>query len=228
MPGTAIAGEDARERAWRDAVADALRDHAPTAEAHLGVALSFVLHSDRVRLDLDNLVRPALDALRDSGAALRGFSNVDAVLATKSAGEEAGLRVTIGKSGLVSSVDAPGAMLFTARSEVIPRDGSADSKMQWRQAVAASWAALPIPAGAVFVDIATSSELSLKDILKPVIDGLEPVLGRDPRGRLEFCPQDERVVWLRAQRADLGQGALNVQVGRVEGENDDQHLSPAT
>lgn len=45
---------------------------------------------------------------------------------------------------------------------------------------------------------------SLEAVLKPIIDGLEPFLGRDPSGRLEFVPQDDLVVWLRVTRqADL-------------------------
>lgn len=34
----------------------------------------------------------------------------------------------------------------------------------------------------------------------PIIDGLEPVLGRDPSTSLEFTPHDDRVGWLRIHR----------------------------
>jgi hypothetical protein len=52
----------------------------------------------------------------------------------------------------------------------------------------------------VWLDIAVQSPLSLEGLLKPVIDGLEPLLGRDPHGRLDFTPNDDRVESLRISR----------------------------
>lgn len=51
-----------------------------------------------------------------------------------------------------------------------------------------------------WVWIQTRDRRSLEALMKPVIDGLEPLLGRDPRGRLRFVPNDHLIVWLRVTR----------------------------
>lgn len=50
------------------------------------------------------------------------------------------------------------------------------------------------------IDIAVSTGLSLEGLLKPIIDGLDPILGVDPPATLEFTPNDDRVEWLRIHR----------------------------
>lgn len=52
----------------------------------------------------------------------------------------------------------------------------------------------------VWLDIAVSTSLSLEGLLKPIIDGLDPILGVDPSATLEFTPNDDRVEWLRIHR----------------------------
>lgn len=51
--------------------------------------------------------------------------------------------------------------------------------MRWRGAIAQAWPHEPLKALPVGLDIAVNTTLSSKDLLKPIIDGLEPVLGRD-------------------------------------------------
>jgi hypothetical protein len=50
------------------------------------------------------------------------------------------------------------------------------------------------------VEIVTNARQSLEGLLKSVIDGLEPFLGRDSRGRLEFVPNDDLIVDLTIRR----------------------------
>ncbi|MDQ3276200.1 MAG: hypothetical protein M3Q39_14545, partial [Actinomycetota bacterium] len=54
--------------------------------------------------------------------------------------------------------------------------------------------------------------------LEVVLDALEPVLGRDPRGRQwqAFFPNDHRVVWLRVLRAADGP-AVRLRLGTLPG-----------
>lgn len=68
-----------------------------------------------------------------------------------------------------------------------------------------------MPRHPVGLDIAVGTSLSIKDLLKPIIDGLEPVLGRDPRAHLEFSPNDHLIGWLRVLRTSGGP-ALRLQL----------------
>ena len=51
--------------------------------------------------------------------------------------------------------------------------------------------------------------------MKPVIDGLEPLLGRDPRGRLEFVPNDDKIVHLVVRRRKDAEQVLDVTAGAI-------------
>ncbi|CAN5740474.1 hypothetical protein BH23ACT10_BH23ACT10_30330 [soil metagenome] len=52
----------------------------------------------------------------------------------------------------------------------------------------------------MWLDVAVNTALSLEGLLKPIIDGLGPVLGVDPSAVLEFAPNDDCVEWLRIHR----------------------------
>ncbi len=162
----------------------------------VAVRLDFVVSPSR-RADLDNLVRPAIEGLQDAGVFARAYAGLDAILATRSVASPAHLRVGL-RGEDVTEAPIPGPVLAVAQSQALPREGNVASKRAWRDLVAV--ASDPLPAGPVWLDIAVSAPWSLKDLLKPIIDGLEPWLGRDPHGRLEFCPMDQRVVWLRITR----------------------------
>ena len=213
VPGTAIAGEDSRERAWRAQVATAAR--AAGAPPSSGLFLSFRLAPQRVRIDIDNLARPAMDAMRDAGVAVRGFIGLEALLATKTAAVPPGLSIAATTAAQVRDIARPGEVLMTVTADVLPREGNRRSKLHWREAVSSEWSRRPVLRGPVFVDAALHSSLSIKDLLKPLIDGLEPALGRDPHGRLEFCPNDDLITWLRVARAD-GPTPLALRLGRCE------------
>ena len=83
----------------------------------------------------------------------------------------------------------------------LPRDGDRVAKLRWREAIAQAWPYEPLQGLPAALDIAVDTALSFKDLLKPIIDGLEPVLGRDPRGHLELSPNDHLITWLRVLRS---------------------------
>ena len=62
----------------------------------------------------------------------------------------------------------------------------------------------PASTEGVKVSIEVRSDRSLKDLMKPIIDGLEPWLGRDPAGRSRFAPRDERIEALEICRVESG------------------------
>ena len=94
----------------------------------------------------------------------------------------------------------------------MPREESPSEKLAWRDAVAAVWSRPPVTK-AVGVDIAVTKTTSLAAMLKPVIDGLEPYLGREPLGRGTLRPRDEQVTWLRISRVRGLPVGLRVRAG---------------
>lgn len=60
--------------------------------------------------------------------------------------------------------------------------------------------------GMVWAELLTAGTRSLLSGSEAALDCLEPVLGRDPRGRdwQEFFPFDDRIVWLRLSRHTRG------------------------
>lgn len=206
-----------KDAIWRRAVADAVRGRPRAAT----VTLHFRLEPKRWRIDIDNLTRLALDGLRDGRVLERGFGSVWLIEAHKEASAEPGLDVTLTDTtwlvaGHPLRADSlPGSIALDVEIDAIPREEKLDEKRAWRTAVQQAWLGPPL-AHPVFVDIWVRTGTSLAATLKPVIDGLEAFLGRDPRGRLEFCANDDRVMWLRIVRVVDGP-ALRVMAGQFEG-----------
>jgi hypothetical protein len=177
------------------------------------VGLDFEVEPARMLVDLDNLVRLALDALRDTGTVPRGLVGIETIVATKRAGRSPGLGVSL-VWRREPVVDDPfgGEADLVVTGKSVPRDEFAAEKDEWRDAVAAVWpvASVRKPVG---IDIAVTKETSLAAMLKPVIDGLEPYLGRAPRGRGRLRPLDEQVTWLRISRVRGLPVALRVRAG---------------
>ncbi len=197
------------DRRWRAAVADVARGQTPAHE----VELDFLIEERRVLIDLDNLVRLALDGLRDAGALARGLGNLDSILATKGRAPPLGLGVTLVRASAASPLSALHEVIeLVAESDMIPREGRTAEKETWRSRVRASWSGT-IGRGPVALDIAARTTQSLGGMLKPVIDGLESYLGRGTVGRGEFRPLDERIVLLRIRRVPDLPVALRVTGG---------------
>jgi hypothetical protein len=197
------------DRRWRAAVADVAGGQSPARE----VELDFLIEERRVIIDLDNLVRLALDGLRDAGALQRGLGGLHSILATKSKAPPLGLGVTLVRSSAPSaSRPLHEAVELVAESDMIPREGRAAEKDAWRGSVRGAWSGT-IGRGPVALDIAAKTGQSLGAMLKPVIDGLESYLGRSTVGRGEFRPLDERIVLLRIRREPDLAVALRVTAG---------------
>jgi hypothetical protein len=176
------------------------------------LGLHFRLQPDR-RLDLDNLVRPALAGLRDAGIFTRGFPGLHHLVATKELSSQPGLAVDFDETRL-QQAEPPGSVLLSARASAVPRDGSRSSKREWLDVVAANYPGAPV-GQMVWIDVAVNVKGSLEAVMKPVIDGLEPLLGRDSSGRLEFTPNDHLITWLRVTRRPDLEPAIDLRAGTV-------------
>ena len=157
----------------------------------------------RYWVDLDTLVETTAQGLRDAGVLAAKYAGLDAVVATKEFGEHTGVVITpLGDAKVVER--DPGPALLDVTSQHVPRPGNRDAKRAWRDELAAAWAQRPPLEGSVWADVTFGITTSLLGPLEVVLDALEPVLGRDPRGRdwQEFFPNDDRIVHLRVRRSN--------------------------
>jgi hypothetical protein len=208
IEGSPVGGENPpHDRIWRTRVADQAVALAPSR----AVALTFRIEPHR-RIDLDNLVRPALAGLRDAGVFTRGFANLDLLVATKTQALPPGLLIDTDEKAVARASARRGPLLLRATSASLPRDGDRHSKVKWRTCVEAAFPGPPVD-GSCWVEIVTNAPQSLEGLMKPVIDGLEPFLGRDSRGRLEFVPNDDLIVDLTVRRQRELPVALEVTAG---------------
>ncbi len=192
IAGEPIGGEDPRERAWRASICQAAAGLGPSRE----VTLRFTLSSGR-EVDLDNLIRVAVDGLRDAGVFRRGFTNLEHLVALKDFSGSVGLRLQLAAAPLLEA----GRARLSASYTIPPSDPTAAWKRAWTAEVARAWGGGP-QARPSAVAIEVGSRRSLRDLMKPIIDGLQPYLGRDPRGRYEFCPNDHLIEQLGLYRVD--------------------------
>lgn len=159
------------------------------------------------------MVRLALDGLRDAGVVARGLAGVDRIVATKRPRTVPGLGIALAWNAVPDDDDPLGGGAdLVATSDTVPRDEALSEKLAWRDAIAAVWSHAPITK-AVGVDIAVTKTASLAAMLKPVIDGLEPYLGKEPLGGGTLRPRDEQVAWLRISRVQGLPVGLRVRVG---------------
>lgn len=120
--GTPIAGEDTREDEWVSRI-----ESACSVES---IALHFQVEPGR-KVDLDNLVRPAMRGLKKGGFYSDGFRGLHKLNATKVFSETPGLVVETG------SLPTPSPSLFNASSDCVPpSDDTAQWKQDWTSTVA--------------------------------------------------------------------------------------------
>lgn len=200
IAGQPIGGEDSRENAWVERVAQATSLHE--------VALEFVVQHNR-KVDLDNLVRPAMRGLRNGGFYSKGFPELESLTAIQSFGPNAGLGV---ESYCPAQPSSP--LLQISFDSVPPSTNSREWLRGWSSVIESSWIRSPLEAS-VWIAITARSSRSLVDLLKPIIDGCEAILGRDPSGRSEFCPNDHLVEWLQIRRVETGP-ILEFSIGLLE------------
>jgi hypothetical protein len=193
------AGPGRREGgAWRARVAGAVSGHAPID----GVHLLFDLEPRRW-VDLDTLVEEALAGLRVGGLLAPRYAGLDAFLAQKrAAGAAPGLTVHLAGAAAVRALRPPGPTALDVGGDLLPRPGRRAEKERWRDHLARAWAGRAPLEGDVWAELRFGTARSLVTCMEPALDALEPVLGRDARGRSwqVFFPNDDRIVWLRVQR----------------------------
>lgn len=165
-------------------------------------------------MDLDSLVEIAIAGLRDGGTFSARLSDLDGFVATKREGPQ-GLEITLATPSDLAGLPAPGPVAVAIEAAHAPRPGQRHVKLALRDRLSAAWGGLPFLDTEVWADVALGSAGSLLGPMEPVLDTLEPVLGRDPRGqpRQEFFPNDDRIVWLRVRRAAPGEPALQIALG---------------
>ena len=197
---------------WRKRVADGVAPGESTAgRGASALRLGFVLRP-RQFVDLDTLVVATVGGLRDAGLQRRGLPGLDVVLATKSEGEPTGAALSWPSPSDLAAEAVPGPALLDVVASSLPGP-RAEGKRAWRAAIEQAWGGGRTLTGPVWAEVAIARPGSLLAPLEPVLDALEPVLGRDPRGRpwQEFFPADDRIVWLRLLRG--GDVRLRLRLG---------------
>jgi hypothetical protein len=200
--------------AWRAAVAAAV---AGSPDMGDGALLAFRLPAGRW-VDLDTLVVATLSGARDAGALAPGLRGLDALLATKGAGDPPGAELRVVRAASLRRRRVPGPAAVAVSSDLLVRPGQRSHKLAWRDAISTAWGDRPVLDGDVWTDVALRVDGSLLGPLEVVLDALEPVLGRDPRGRQwqAFFPNDHRITWLRVTRASRG-AAVRLRLGALPG-----------
>lgn len=194
----AISGRPTGAPTWRQHVA---AQAATVAGGASGLELAFTL-PPTAWVDVDTLVENTLAGLRDAGALAPRYAGLDALVATKSVGEVTGALVQLVDATTVQRRRPPGRVELEVSSPRMPRAADRAQKRAWRERIAEQWRPRPQLVDDVWADVALGVRGSLLGPLEVVLDALEPVLGRDARGRdwQEFFPNDHRVLWLRVSR----------------------------
>lgn len=197
---------------WREQVARAAAGALAPAE---GLHLRFALRPGQF-VDLDTLAQTAVAGMRDGGVYPRGLPGLDALVAEKrDDGAPTGLEVQGRSAAALAGIEVPGPVALDAAAEDLP-GATRGGKAAWRAVIAASWGgAAPLDAPEVWADVALRVPGSVLAPLEPILDALEPALGRDPRGRdwQEFFPNDHRITWLRVRRVGPGEPRLRLVLG---------------
>ena len=207
-----VAGRPTGAAPWRRQVAAATDTWSPASTA--GLVLDFHLKPGSW-VDLDTLAENTLAGLRDAGMLAAGFRGLHAFLATKDFGAVPGVTVRAAAPARLGALPAPGPAEADVASGVAPRPADRATKRAWRASLASQWGERPALSGAVWADVSLGGTRSLLGSLEVVLDGLEPVLGRDPRGRnwQEFFPNDHLIRWLRVRREP--EPGVRLRLGRV-------------
>ena len=206
-----IAGRPTGAGPWRRHVAGQA-SLAPVAVS--GVALDFRL-PPTAWVDVDTLAENTLAGLRDAGVLPPRFAGLDAVVATKTSSDDPGATIELAEADVLQRRHAPGRAAIDVTGDRLPRSGDRSGKRAWRERIATQWGEREMLTGPVWADVALGVTGSLLGPLEVVVDALEPVLGRDPRGRdwQEFFPNDHHIVWLRVRR--VATPAVRLRVGAL-------------
>jgi len=212
-----IAGEPAvwlgsREKEWKHSVTSAFKA-APLSETPQSIDVEFrLLDKTLYRKDIDNLLTPILESARDGGWVERGFARLGSVTARK---------VVVADQSEVGAVVTPRAnppVLVSNRTGVLIEailTGLDQDSVKWTLYERAFdlYQRRPDlrfpPQCSVSIDVRVAIDdagrrKSIAALMKPCIDGLEPILGHpsnlppEPRDTIQrpLAPQDEMVLSL--------------------------------
>lgn len=233
-----VAGEPAAwigsgEKEWKAKVSAALSNR-PLETAPGWLDFDFRFAEDRLfKKDIDNLITPVLEAVRDSGWVERGFSQLGSITARKSVVPDegsAGVLIQPRWSSAELSEPSQGVCIACALGSM-----DADS-VKWalydeafemqRQQPEIRFA----PGTHIAMDVrvtidAAAPRKSILALIKPCIDGVEPVLGT-PDGRLAvprtqldrpLAPQDEMVTQLSFHVRGGQRNCVSVFISPIDG-----------
>lgn len=155
-------------------------------------------------IDLDTLVETTVAGLRDAAILRPRSAGLDAIAATKRFGASPRVVISPTPAGALDG-PPPGTPVLDARTDLVPRAGNREAKRAWRATLAQAWTGRAELTEPSWADVGLGVTGSLLGPLEVVLDALEPVLGRDPRGRdwQEFFPNDDRIQWLRVRRSPV-------------------------
>jgi hypothetical protein len=200
------------EKEWKQLVAASLSNKAPD-EKPQWLDIEFRLPQNKLyRKDIDNLLTPVLESGRDAGWIERGFANVGSVTAKKIGVADSGM------AGVVIKHRALPPNLAFCRSGILieaPVAGLDADTVKWALYEQSFELFQHRPELRFPPQYAISMEIrvtvnnagrrkSLQALMKPCIDGMEPLLGHPdnllpvPRAELHrrIAPQDEIVMSL--------------------------------
>ena len=206
-----VAGRPGGTAAWSGPLGEAAAD----LVVDDGLRLDFTIAPTHW-VDLDTLAESTLHGLRRAGLLAPRFVGLDSILATKQAGAPTGALLTPAPADALAAVPVPGHVELDVASDVVPRPGNREAKTRWRERLRGAWVPRPALDGAVWAEVRLATPGSLLGPVEVVLDALEPVLGRDPRGRdwQQFFPNDHCIDWLRVLRLRSGP-ALSLRLGRI-------------
>jgi hypothetical protein len=169
------------------------------------LTLTFNVRPDQVlgMPDLDNLMVPAVEEIRNAGWFSRGFRELDRLELRKThSGNELGVVTTIRAGAFKGQEPLPISMAGRVREGVHDSSEAIETAVRCHMAEH-GLSPLPLDRAVELSIVYRQRRLtSIVGMLKSTIDGLEPLLQRSPTAipRHRFYPADERVVRILAIR----------------------------
>ncbi|MEZ6044254.1 MAG: hypothetical protein R3C11_01440 [Planctomycetaceae bacterium] len=208
IPGEAAVMASSGEREWKQHALSIFKKHVPDTSPQW-IDFDFRLPADKLyRKDIDNIVTPLLESARDAGWILPAFQYLGAVTSRKIAAstpEEIGVLVTpkIGPPPL--SQRGEGVLIETELTRLDEKTVKCELYEKAYELYEQNPELRFPPRSPLAMDIRVSvnddgRRKSIHALLKPCIDGTEPILGhpkdqqpQPPHLRPTFQPQDEMV-----------------------------------
>jgi len=232
IPGEPAAWIGAGEKEWKGKVTETLRLEAP-AETPQWLEIELRLLNERVyRKDIDNMLTPLLESARDAGWVERGFQNLGSVTARKTmvnAEADVGALIIPHKAPPQLTQERLGILI---ESKLDGFDENSIKRNLYESAFGLysrrpelRFPPLSPLSMEIRVDISDDSRRkSIQALIKPCIDGVEPILGH-PDNRLpipweqldrRLAPQDEMVLSLAFHVRGGASNGISVMISPFE------------